>query len=81
MDVAPGGEFAVAVFTQDVTMNVAAVYAKFLAQQVAEASGVQISARTNDAFGGEAGNLLDDARHYVNWVGDDQDNCIRAGFL
>ena len=63
----------------DVGVNVARVHGKVIADQIAQACGVQRGARANDAAGVKAGELQRDMRHNIHRIGGDQEDSLESG--
>jgi len=67
-------KLTVAVFTQDVGMDIMHIHAAVLAQQVTEARAIQHGAGADDASARPAGPLVSEIRQDVHRIADDQDD-------
>jgi hypothetical protein len=70
----PGGKFTVAVFTQDVGMDIMHIHSAVLAQQMTEARAVQHGAGPDDASARPAGPFVGDIRQDVHRIAHNQND-------
>jgi hypothetical protein len=75
---APDGDFAIAVFSNDVGMDAAGVELQVLREEIAEARCIKSSSRADNGISGKARKLPGNIRHHIDGIAHDQVDRIRA---